>query len=386
MSLYAHLIESFARSGEPESPALLKDRPLVVFGPQSLLGNMHLRYLLDQGASIILGVDDYTSKESVEGIPIVKSAQLIERAGSFPANTLMVDFSLSLFANGFCRHLARHAGLELRDVFQVLACFNSVAVYEKIRDYRSNTLARADDWLKLAPRLGDDHSRETLYGVLLQRLEYDRRWMNDIRISPRDEYFGLAGESNTFTLGNREHFVDCGAHRGTILHKLFGVTGWNYASLHAFEPDAENFQALQQLAPWKLEQFHAHNYAVSDQTQTLRFHQTGTMGSHISDQGDVSIRCVTVDDWVERATFMKFDVEGFEARALQGSKRLLAENRPRLAVASYHYATDLLDIAQTIDELAPGYTFFLRHHAGYFYDTMLYATPRGDWLPGTDAA
>ena len=94
-----------------------------------------------------------------------------------------------------------------------------------------------------------------------------------------------------------------------------------------------------------------------------------------------TIQCLLIDDFVQKASFIKLDVEGFETRALKGAGRLLRKQRPRLAVASYHYATDLLDIAQTIDELAPDYSFCLRHHFGYFYDTILYATPRQDWLP-----
>lgn len=386
MSLYASLIESFSHPDEPSAPSELHDRPLIVFGPYSTLGIMHLRMLSDQGARFILAIDDYSSNATVEEIPIISSDKFLKISPSLPRDVVMIDFSMRPFANGYCRELARHSGIELRDVLQVLACFDAPSVYEPVREYRSRTLARADDWLQLAQRFGDENSRETLYGVLLQRLEYDRRWLSDIRIDGRDEYFGLPTESNTFILGNNEHFIDCGAHRGTILHKMLAVTGWRYSSLHAFEPDVENFAALHHLAPWPLDRFKAYNYAVADRTQTLRFCQTGTMGSHISDKGDVSIQCVAVDDYVDQATFMKFDVEGYEAKTLQGSKNLLKRCRPRLAVASYHYATDLLDITKTIDELAPDYTFYLRHHIGYFYDTILYATPRSDWLPLTNAA
>lgn len=386
MSLYASLIESFSRSAEPTSPDDLRNRPLIAFGPYSTLGLIHLRFLLEQGARFILTVDDYSSNATVEGVPIVTSAQLLARKHHLPDGAVMIDFSMRRLSQGFCTQLATHAAIELRDVLQVLACFNAGSVYETVRDYRSRTLARADDWLKLAQRLGDDHSRETLYGVLLQRLEYDRRWLTDVRLDGRDEYFGFPAKSDTFILGNKEHFVDCGAHRGTVLRKVLTVTDWRYASLHAFEPDTENFAALKNLAPWPLERLNAHNFAVAEKAQTLRFAQTGTMGSRISDQGDVNIQCVAVDDWVERASFMKFDVEGFEVRALRGSHRLLATNRPRLAIAAYHYATDLLDIAQTVDELAPSYTLYLRHHIGYFYDTILYATPRTDWLPTENAA
>ena len=151
--------------------------------------------------------------------------------------------------------------------------------------------------------------------------------------------------------------------------------------MHAFEPDAESFAALNTLTPWPLDRFYTHKLAVSDKAEVLRFNETGTMGSSVVETGMSTIQCVTIDEMVENASFIKLDVEGFEARALKGAGRLLSKQRPRLAVASYHYATDLLDIAQTIDDLAPDYSFYLRHHFGYFYDTILYATPRKDWLP-----
>ena len=386
MSLYASLLASFAQPREPAAPTRLRDRPLVALGPQSTLGILHLRNLLNAGAQFVLAVDDYCHDAQIEGIPVITSAQLIERAASLAPGAVAIDFSQRHYSTGFYRELGRRVGLELHDLLQAQACFDTAGVYETVRTYRARTLERADDWLKLAQRLGDEHSRETLYGVLLQRLEYDRRWTAAVRISGIDEYFGYATESATFVLGHKEHFVDCGAYRGTVIQKLLDVTNWRYASIHAFEPDADNFAALKQWMPWSLDRFQAHPYAVAEKAQTLRFWQTGTMGSFISEQGNVSMECVAIDERVEQASFIKFDVEGFEPRALRGARQLLARCRPRLAVAGYHYANDLLDIAQTIDELAPDYTLYLRHHFGYFYDSILYATPRTDWLPLEHAA
>ena len=384
MSLRPQLIESFSCAAAPTAPAELLCCHLIALAPRSSLGLMHFKGLIDKGARFVLVVDDYCNTDTWEGIPVAKSAEFLARKSEFKSATA-VDFSQSPYTQSFYSQLAERVGCELRDLLQLLACFDMPTVYQPVSVYRSQTLARADDWLRLANRLADDQSRETLYGVLLQRLEHDRKWIKDIRIGGRDEYFGLASETTTFALGEREHFVDCGAHRGTIVQKLLQTTGWKYASMHAFEPDAASFAALQALAPWQLENFYTHKVAVSDKDEILRFNETGTMGSCISETGGSTIQCVRIDDRVEHASFIKLDVEGFETRALRGAGRLLAKQRPRLAVASYHYATDLLDIAQTIDELAHGYTFYLRHHFGYFYDTILYATPRQDWQPLTEA-
>lgn len=385
MSLRLQLIESLSRDNEPPEPAELRQRPLIAFAPRSSLGLMHLQNLIAKGAHFVLAVDDYCREGFVEGVPVATSGDFLTRRSEF-ADAISIDFSQTPYTQAYYVQLAQHAGCERRDLLQLLACFDAPSVYQPITVYRKRTRERAEDWLRLAQRLADDQSRETLYGVLLQRLEYDRQWIKDVRIGGRDEYFGVASETDTFVLGQREHFVDCGAHRGTVVQKLLSVTGWQYESIHAFEPDAENFAALQSLTPWRLERFRPHALAVSDCTEILRFHQTGTMGSCVSETGASTIQCVRLDDMVERASFIKLDVEGFESKALKGARQLLSKCRPRLAVASYHYAEDLLEIAQTVDELAPDYSFYLRHHFGYFYDTILYATPRKDWHPLPEAA
>lgn len=380
MSLRAPLITAFSRSAEPTNPAKLVEHSLIAFAPQSTLGLMHIQQLVAKGARFSIAVDDYCRDSHIEGIPVATSVDFLARKGEF-LNCIAIDFSQSPYTQAFYKQLAEQAGCRSCDLLQVLACFNAPSVYQSMTVYREQTRARADDWLQLAQRLADEQSRETLYGVLLQRLEYDRKWIKDVRIGGRDEYFGMASETSTFVLGEREDFVDCGAHRGTVIQKLLASTGWQYKSIHAFEPDPENFAALKKITPWSLEHFHSHQLAVSDRPEVLRFHQTGTMGSCISDSGASSTNCVRLDDMVEEASFIKLDVEGFEARALRGAARLLSQQRPRLAVASYHYAQDLLDIVETIDDLASGYNLYLRHHFGYFYDTILYATPRGDWQP-----
>ena len=379
-SLRPRLLQAFTASGAPERAQGLRDRRIVVFGPQSFLAQIHLQRLVDAGANIVLLIDDQCRELTLHGIPVKSSAAFVAGAARVQ-DAVLIDFTAQAYAQVVCHQLGAVTGLERRDLLELLAAYDAAAVYETVPDNRRLTLARADDWLALADRLADDFSRETLYAVLLQRLEYDRSVLRHVNLWGRDEYFGTGAQSDTFVAGQREHFVDCGAHRGTVVQKLLAATSGRYASIHAFEPDVENYAALQWMTPSALANFHVHRCAVSDRNETLRFAQTGTMGSHVARDGNVEVKAVMLDDVVEKATFIKMDVEGYEPRALRGAARLLATQRPRLAIASYHFAQDLLEVAQVLDELAPGYVLRLRHHYSYYFDSIFYASPREDWSP-----
>ncbi|MGF6296510.1 FkbM family methyltransferase [Paraburkholderia youngii] len=390
LSLRERLLLAFADDTAPARAAEnLKGVALVVFGPGSLLASIYLPGLLARGANVVLGVDDWSRTQEMSGIPVCTSAQLsAELARRVPAGTEVraVDFTQNRYAQARFRALARHLGLPIHDLLELFAAYDCPGVYEPVLQYRARTMERADDWLAFAERLKDERSRETLYAVLLQRLQFDRRVLDSVMACPQDEYFGVSrAQSETFTIGTREHFVDCGAHTGTIVAKLLGATDWNVASVHAFEPDSQNYQALNKLMPYPLPFMHTHCAAVSDRSETLRFHQTGTMSSHVSASGGVEVPCVKLDDMVEDATFIKMDVEGFEPRTLRGAAQLIARAKPRMAIASYHYATDLLDVADTLREIVPGHRLHLRHHYSFFYDSIIYASPRDDWAPLTRA-
>jgi hypothetical protein len=104
--------------------------------------------------------------------------------------------------------------------------------------------------------------------------------------------------------------------------------------------------------------------------------ETGTMGSHIGRHGSTIIQTTKLDDELEKLTFLKMDVEGFEVKTLEGASSLIAAQRPRIAACVYHYANDLIDVFTQIDKTVDNYHFRLRqHHGSYYYDLVLYASP-----------
>jgi len=375
------VLEASLPGNSPPQIEGLADRPVFLMGPTSMVGSIFGRQLAT-ATRVVAAIDDISNDASIHGAPRWTSEEFLVMAKQYP-NAIAIDFSSTNYVRWLVTRLCEEAGrVERRDFALVASQLNLSAVYETCDVYRERTLERMDEFLAVADRFTDELSRATLYSNLLFRLTYDRDHLQHVW-SPYDEYFSKHdhGQTSTFNLGLNEHFVDCGAHQGTIIQRLLGATGGSYKSITAFEPDRINFEKLQNLLPVSLPNYKPINKAVSNKHEQLRFMETGTMSSYMSTNGNALVQTTTLDDEVEQATFIKMDIEGFESKALQGSSRLLGQ-RPRLAVCVYHLAHDLLDVLSVLDGNVDNYHFKLRqHYCGWYFDLVLYGSP----IEGVDA-
>lgn len=72
--------------------------------------------------------------------------------------------------------------------------------------------------------------------------------------------------------------------------------------------------------------------------------------------------------------FLKLDVEGAEAEALAGAKKLLLREEPNLAVSLYHRTDDLITLPRTVHALLPRHRLYLRRAPCIpLWDLTLYA-------------
>lgn len=353
----------------------IEDRPKFFLMPMSIIAEMHMKGILSQMTNIVAAVDENPSQATTSGIPFWNIDDFIKNSKKYP-NALAIDFSYTPYERGLARKLCELTGIEKIDSGLAIAHCDQHSVYEPARVYRKRTLLRLNDFLEFAKRLEDDLSVLTLYSNLLFRLTYDRDYLLNILSTPENEYFSACNDTSTFTIGKHEHFCDCGAFQGLIVQKFLEASNFQYESITAFEPDSINFQKLKNIASPLTHKFRPINKAVSNTREILRFKETGTISSHASPVGDISVSTVRLDDELEKITLLKLDIEGFEAKALEGASHLISTQRPRIAVCVYHYALDLLDVVEQIDKLVKNYHFRLRQHSnGYYYDLVLYASP-----------
>lgn len=175
-----------------------------------------------------------------------------------------------------------------------------------------------------------------------------------------------------------EVYVDAGAYDGDTVLDFCKWANGTYKKAYAFEPMREMQEVIAEKTKG-LPNVEILNYATWNQREVLHFMENGT-GSSISTQGGIEVEGLDIDSAVgdEKVTFIKMDIEGSELKALEGAKRTIISNKPRLAICIYHKPMDVIELPSYILELVPEYQFYIRHYCFEMGETVLYATAKGD--------
>lgn len=243
--------------------------------------------------------------------------------------------------------------------------------------YRKTFLAasrRNREKVEAAFSLFKDPLSQAVFSAVLKRYLLSSDAL--IPVSTSDEYF-----EDVYTLLPDEIFVDCGGFSGDTLLKYLQVAG-NCAlkGYHVFEPDPNNFKQLictvEKLPELVRNKVQLYPNAVGHEQDTLYFDAAGNVGSVVNPNGTTPVECVTLDEALHdiHPTLIKFDIEGYEAFALQGGKQIIKENRPVLALCVYHHPFDLWELPLMVRNMVKDYHFFLRAYLEQFSYTC-YCVP-----------
>lgn len=151
-----------------------------------------------------------------------------------------------------------------------------------------------------------------------------------------------------------------------------------YSKIIAFEPDQRNYRTC-------LNTFHIHPEltaelifaGLSSDTQILPFQINSQCpsSSKFDQNGKSYVKTVALDEVVgmQRVSFIKLDIEGFELNALIGARKTIQRDKPLCAICVYHNRGDMLSIMKYLSEIVPEYHFALRHYTANMTETVLYA-------------
>ena len=234
-------------------------------------------------------------------------------------------------------------------------------------------LAFADEISVAYGLLGDDESREQFLGQLEWRLRLDYHALA-APLPLSMQYF----EPGVISLSDHESFVDCGAFDGDTLRSFLRQSRGAFERVYAFEPDPDTFARLSGYRsglPAEVRQrITVADVAVGDSPCVLHFDAAGSTSARLTDTGGTEVRCVRLDDAVERASYIKMDIEGAETGAILGARRLIADSVTRLAVSLYHTPTDFFRLVTLVHSLKPDATLRCRGYEVDGLDFVLYAT------------
>lgn len=171
---------------------------------------------------------------------------------------------------------------------------------------------------------------------------------------------------NILSFNENEVYFDIGAYTGD--NALRFLSRVRNAKIFSFEPDPFNYSKCLEntnndpritIFPYGCGEFSEKlSFVLREAPNTSLLSQAQTR-----DQNEKILECniVRLDDYIEHfPTFISMDIEGGELSALKGAKKIIAELKPKLAVALYHNAADFWEIPRYLLNLRPDYEFYVR--------------------------
>jgi len=351
---------------------------LVLFGAGGL-GRMIGRKLRGLGPRPVAFADNNPGLwgQLIEGVPVLSPADAAARFGDSAA------FVVTIWGVGSKDRMASRVGqmkqLGCRAVFPFPVLFwkypDLFLPYHAIDQPRK--VSQEAEAVRAAFELwSDEFSRREYVAQVRWRLHGDFDAMADPVSEPIyfPSFCGLRAD---------ETFVDCGAFDGDTVESFLAATNSSFARIFAFEPDPANFTKMSRyldgLKPSLSDRIVTRRSAVGAEDGIVRFAADGTDGAAVREDGDLDVECVALDDVLrnEAPSYMKMDIEGAELDALSGSRWLISNRAPVLAVCAYHRQSDLWRIPLLIQSFNPNYRFYLRPYHREGWDLVCYAVPPG---------
>ena len=203
----------------------------------------------------------------------------------------------------------------------------------------------------------DEESREVFRDMISFRLSGEGKYLSRVA-TPVEMYSSLIDKSTV------NKVIDCGAYKGDSAVDI--ISALNPQEIIALEPDPKTFLKLSAFCDTVKDcKITPLNYAVGDSCAVTEFSSSGSRGSGAEGTNKrartTSVEIRSLDSLgIESVDLIKYDVEGDELAAINGSLKIINRCSPALSISVYHRSEDIFEIPLLINKLCPNHRLYMR--------------------------
>lgn len=121
-----------------------------------------------------------------------------------------------------------------------------------------------------------------------------------------------------------------------------------------------------------MDDFDINNHVQSKSAHMVNSGIINISNSETERRASIRVPVVTIDEATNlEATFITFEIEGAELKALNGARETIARNRPKMAISIYHKPEDLATLTDFVLTTGQGYQLGFRQHNSLCPDAMV---------------
>ncbi len=242
--------------------------------------------------------------------------------------------------------------------------------YDQLIQKAKSFSEHLDDYVWLYKRLKDYRSKKLLFAIMNNWYRYDFISLSTSHEVNYNHYFDL----DLINANRDDVFVDLGAYTGdTIIDYIRNYGEAGYKRIYGYEITDSSYKILESnILPY--ENIMIRKKAASDEKGIMYVNKSvvNDSANTISTEGTDAVETVTIDEDIKEAvSIIKMDIEGAEQKALIGCKNHIINEHPKLLLSVYHNNEDIWKIPRMIENICPGYDFYLRSYGGNIYPTEI---------------
>lgn len=233
-------------------------------------------------------------------------------------------------------------------------------------------------------RLADEKSKQVFENLVKYKITGKPSYLFECETTPDEAY------ERILKLTDNEVYADLGAYNGDTVAEFLRHVG-AYERIYAVEPDKKSFEKLKANTK-DLQNVFCINKGISDSTARLEFAMRAGRNSALAENAETkndetksaetgthptekntkpchgTKTVITEFDSLDgilggnRVSFINFDVEGQEEKALEGARKSITLHKPKMLVSCYHRFDDLLTLPRKVFSIREDYSLFIRHY------------------------